>query len=182
MVLEPNLISSQRMTAVYYVEVAEKQTAKGWSPVTAEDAISAGDQVKLILRGFFPFQPVALYFDEDISVQKIHDASERQVVAIVKVKKGNPKIGWHDLQVQDCERQSVSVPQALYVSAGLPEAKGGESMPSLSHAAAVRVRRSSLGLPSRNRKTTPHQRPSVTSLARGWQAPGCVLVADIISQ
>src|SRR5262249_54908126 len=125
-VLESAQISSRPTTQVYYVEVAERLTPHGWSAVAADHPIVAGDQLKLNIFGSFANPPVALYFDHDISVERIQEISERKVVAIVKVKEGNPKIGWHDLMVEDCEQQRANLSEALYISRRLTEARGGK--------------------------------------------------------
>lgn len=120
--VRPTLLT--RVDAVDWVELGRGKRAL--SARKAGDKIFQGDWAKTVLWGFFPRVPLSLDFGDDITVEKIsYDASKRKVVALLRVK-NDATTEWHDLVVEDCEQQRLTVRDALYVSAPVCESEPGK--------------------------------------------------------
>jgi len=105
--------------------IALKRGAGDWSPRKPGDEIVGGDRVKVALWGFFPHLPVAISFDDEISVRRIQDASKTKIVVVVQVE-NDADTGWHSVTVEDCEQQKRRVREALYVAEQMQEYEPGE--------------------------------------------------------
>jgi hypothetical protein len=104
--------------------IALKRGAGDWSPRKPGDEIGGGDRVKVALWGFFPHLPVAISFDDEISVRRIQDASKTKIVVVVEVE-NDADTGWHSVTVEDRERQKRRVREALYVAEQIQEPQPG---------------------------------------------------------
>lgn len=112
-----------RIDKVDWIEL-KRGTGK-WSPRKPGDEIIGGDQVKVVLWGFFPHLPVAVSFDDQIAVNEIQDTSTTKIVVSVEVD-SDAHTGWHGVTVEDREEQKRSVREALYVAEPIQEPEPGK--------------------------------------------------------